>query len=604
MAIATTSSVTGLLVPLEKEGFVEPPELDPVLLKQVVTEDDATTIHVWLKDVAVDWYTVGFHLKVPKSELDKIRCDYHFTSEQLIAMIHSSINGCGITWEDLTEALKNCGHGNIVRLVLNKVNESFMKEFKQRMNFQIGDQRIRELKEKSNVQKNMCTRKENLYKLRMGELRQLLSIPTCVSEAFCFENMEFYINLSTVLHGFYVFSCHIKELAMSLHEYHLSLEFKARADLQLKNEFKQRIVEKQELIYENNSRENIESLNLGQMRTEERNEAIVAQASRTLTTKHLSQSLEEHRNELHTCSEMMTSCQTHIDEAVNKSNALSQAINSIKNSCSIYYTLLMLISIIVLCAMQKFTWYTILITQAFWILITGFSVQLMSRSNAVPLRLKVRVYRLLFQGLLKKFLICILLAMIASAVVLSSKHSTYIISESRLSETMYDLTFTLPGVVMGWKLFSTLLFVSHHGIKCANVFMMYLFCCVIGMTMACFQYFHKYLLIGFVIGLILNSIQLSTGLQHAMSVCLGLYLCFLLLLFGMFIGQMPGLDRFTEIVGGAIGSVVVTVLYKAFNTVTGFPTAIVEEKMEESIRLLDEDIRKLKVTRNEIDEQK
>ena len=47
---------------------------------------------------------------------------------------------------------------------------------------------------------------------------------------------------------------------------------------------------------------------------------------------------------------------------------------------------------------------------------------------------------------------------------------------------------------------------------------------------------------------------------------------------------MPGLDRFTEIGEGAIGSVVVTVLYKALNAV---PTAIVivEEKMEKSMQL-------------------
>ena len=266
--MAVTSNLTDPLVPLEKrEEFMELPELDPVLLEQAVTEDDATTIHGWLQDMAVDWYTVGFYLKVPKSKLDAIKCDYHFTSQQLIAMIDSSINGRGITWKTLAETLEKCGHRNIVRLVLKNVNDSFMNAFvtfKEKINLQTGDQRIRELKEKSHVKKNMCTKKANLYKLRMGELCQLLSIPTCIGEAFCFENMEFYINLSTVLYGFYYFSCHIKELAMSLHEYHLSLELKAMADLQLKKKLKQRLVDKQELIHDYNSRENIESLNLGQ----------------------------------------------------------------------------------------------------------------------------------------------------------------------------------------------------------------------------------------------------------------------------------------------------------------------------------------------------
>ena len=82
--------------------------------------------------------------------------------------------------------------------------------------------------------------------------------------------------------------------------------------------------------------------------SKERNEATATQASRTLITKYLSQSLEEDRHELNTCYKMLNSYQIQIDEAV-KSNVLLKEVHSIKNSCSIYYYMMLMLIMIFAC---------------------------------------------------------------------------------------------------------------------------------------------------------------------------------------------------------------------------------------------------------------
>jgi len=595
---------------------MEPPKFDSELLEQVLTEEeDSTVIHGWLKEIEQHWYTVGFCLKVPKGKLDVIKHDYPFTSEQLIAMIHLSISGGrGITWKDLTEALKSCGHGSIVRLVLEKVNERFMKEFKlfkERLNLQTRDQRIRELMATSEAQKNTSTRKLYTFKLGMEGLQQLLSVPTDISEGFSIENIEFFINSSTVFLGFYKFSCHIRELSMNLQEYHSSLKLLADSLSSLSKELRQREVVKDELIREYGGAK-IDSFELDKMMPEKRNGTVVTQACRTLIIRQISQSLEEDRCEVNTNNKMLNFCQTQLDEAVDRSSGLRKAVLSVKQSCSIYYLLLALIHIIVRRYMRlKFKWYMIVPTSALLILITSFSMGLLSRSSIMPFRLKVRVYRLLFHGKLKKILLCILFEVVASAAFLSERLFTNNFEKDtdNVSSMAYSLTtqyiYQLPlGIILGWKLFDTVLSISHHGIKCANLFTFFLLSCIISITMVLLSLKGSFL-IGLVVGFVLNFIPLSRIMRHAMSVCLGLYLCYILVGIGIFFSQelcyLSDLEQFA-VIGGAIASFIVTVFYISFNALTRFPTAIIEEIMEESIRTLDEDISVLNITRNIINE--
>ena len=95
--------------------------------------DDLSEVLIALKDVT-DWYTLGIHLKMKASTLDRIRDDFrdgrHAKEETLKFWLEqdpgSTVPGSAATWEALVKALRAMDENRLAKTIEEDVSHTLL----------------------------------------------------------------------------------------------------------------------------------------------------------------------------------------------------------------------------------------------------------------------------------------------------------------------------------------------------------------------------------------------------------------------------------------------------------------------------------------------
>ena len=333
---AGDSNHLGPVITQRSSEFIQIP-YDLEMFDQILTRDEFKSVYQFLAHLSAKWYIIGVLLSMPKSKLDEIEENHRDVSRRLMQMIDGWLsNGKDCTWRALATALREDGHIEEANLIVQRVSEGPTTDFK--------EPQKRSSKNQWEEMKNQMCKKEEEFHANLASidsthvkymeyLRDELAVSTGSGHEQMLDEIEEHVlqmlsngdrnKIDAILHNFDKISKNLQSTPNSLQIWveTVTTDVKEVCDsLQMltaqKESLKESLFKLQTEGIQHNEPNN-QQIRLLELKAESRTQA-----------RAITQEIHDARCYQQYLINILTTCTTHLDIAINQNETIKLAANS------------------------------------------------------------------------------------------------------------------------------------------------------------------------------------------------------------------------------------------------------------------------------------
>ena len=638
MAVAIPLDPPELLASISSQGRSESITIpcDPAFLDQEITSDDLRSVHQCLSHISVKWYTIGLYLRLPKEKLDEIQLDCPDTSRRLIEMIDTWISsGVPCSWRRLFLALCDCGQTETARLAITKASEIVLdlKEPQEKLPGHFWEAKQKARLEQETTFQLLQILANNSRDACIMSLRDYLVVPNAINNESMLKNIELYLPIKLFCSdNFLFFARATTNMTKLFQQNQKCLEVWANllmTDMNMVCDKLLKLAKQKENLKEQLFKSEAQKMTYTHTIETKYHYAPQNDMENNVLARDIIQDIEGAGSYKESLCHGLSICLDHVQSTVKQTDQLVSAMTSTKKAYKgVAFTSGVVTTML---GVILFITFPILLTSIMTVVVTAgvgwiaaclaYRCVFCPGAKSILKQALRKLYIVTLVGIHKKIVLCLLAetALIISVTLLATspaktemlmqhisvqiqnvpkvhKHINEVHLVSKVRSFVVGIILGCLGIIIFSSLF--------HRIQKYFGIIAFLFFILIILFWKSLATNHSLALIGTVVGVFisLSIMDNRDTLAHSIASCLAMIFWVIMFLGGFIIGMLIGLFVFGQkstITAAAVGAlgIVCSLLVTSYKR---FPYFIVDSKMDESIRPLNESIHKLQNIRENI----